>query len=139
MTSGLTLNCELNVKGLPLSTQPRLVYLLIETGASEMATASAPVNLGLVVDVSLSMHIRLVNDVQFTQLAQMGLVEEIIADGVPAWNIEDVPASIMQQLPRQIDFVVEALRTALEQLRLNDRFSLVAFAGTAKRLVAISA
>ena len=95
MTSGLALDCQLSVKGLPITNQPRLVYLLVETGADAQPAVSAPVNLGLVVDVSLSMRIRLVTDEEFEILAQMGYIEEIMVDGIPAWSAENIPAHVI--------------------------------------------
>lgn len=133
--SALGIDCQLNTEVLPAANQPRLVYLLVEIQTGQGSGASAPVNLSLVVDASDSMHIRLVNDEQFDALAEMGLMREVMADGVPAWQIQDIPRHIMDQFPRKVDFVVTSMRTVLEQLRPQDQVSLVAFAGHAQTLL----
>jgi Ca-activated chloride channel family protein len=115
----------------------RLVYVLIEVGVSAEAAsaAPAPVNLGLVVDVSESMFIRLATDGQLADLAEMGLLREVIADGVPAWEAQDIPPEVTARFPRSIDRLQDALRVVVEHLRPADKFSLVAFAGQAETLV----
>lgn len=108
--------------------QPRLVHLLLEiTGGSQ--GKSLPMNLGLVVDVSESMRIRLVSDAQFRHLASQGLAQEIITDGVPAWQINAASSEVVNQLPRRIDYLRTALIKLADYLTVMDRFSLVAFAG----------
>jgi Ca-activated chloride channel family protein len=108
--------------------QPRLVHLLLEVSGGSQGE-SLPMNLGLVVDVSESMHIRLVSDVQFRELASQGLAQEIITDGVPAWQINSAPPDLVNQLPRRIDYLRTALVKMADYLSAADRFSLVAFAG----------
>jgi Ca-activated chloride channel family protein len=112
----------------------RLVYVLLEVSGG-IGLASLPVNLALAVDVSESMHVRLANDEQFENLARMGILQEILVDGVPAWRSPDIPEDILARLPRKIDRVKDALEAAVEQLRSADRFSLVAFAGQAVVLI----
>ena len=58
-----------------------------------------PVNLAIVVDVSESMHIRLATEAQFTELARTGVMQEVLVDGVPAWQSEDIPAEVLNSLP----------------------------------------
>jgi hypothetical protein len=105
--------------------QPRLVHLLLEVSGGSQGE-SLPMNLGLVVDVSESMHIRLVSDVQFRELASQGLAQEIITDGVPAWQINSAPPDLVNQLPRRIDYLRTALVKMADYLSAADRFSLVA-------------
>ena len=130
----LRLTSLLNTSYLPITRQPRLVYLLLEVKGSA-DSGSLPVNLGLVVDTSESMHIRLANEAQFKELAQMGVLQEVLVDGVPAWESGEIPVEALMRLPRKIDLVKDALRAAVEQLRSRDRFSLVAFAGGAVTLI----
>jgi Ca-activated chloride channel family protein len=92
--------------------------------------------LGLVVDVSESMRIRLVSDAQFRQLASQGLAQEIITDGVPAWQINAAPAEVIQQLPRRIDTLRTALFKIADYLHPADRLFMVAFAGHAELILA---
>jgi len=134
MPEPLQLTPILNTSHIPITSQPRLVYLLLET-SSGANSDFLPVNLGLVVDTSESMHIRLANETQFEELARMGVLKEVLVDGVPAWESGEIPVETLTRLPRKIDLVKNALRAAVEQLRPADRFSLVAFAGEAVTLV----
>jgi Ca-activated chloride channel homolog len=134
MSHPLNLTCTINTPTIPSTEQPRLVYLLLEI-ADETPAASLPVNLALVVDVSESMYIRVADDEQFRELSRRGLLQEVLIDGVPAWQSSDIPADVLARLPRKIDRVQDALRATVEQLRSTDRFSLVAFAGEATTLI----
>jgi Ca-activated chloride channel family protein len=136
MTNQLSLEHVLNTHYVPITNQPRLLYLLVEVGGGGgRAAGSLPANLSIVVDKSESMHIRLVTDEQFEELARRGLLKEVLVDGVPAWHTDGLPDYILKQFPRKIDRVKDALRAAVEQLRPKDRFALVAFAGQASVLV----
>ena len=137
MANPLTLTCTLASAVIPLTGQPRLVYLLLETGGGEGAQ-SLPINLGLVIDVSDSMKIRLVTDDQFTQLARSGRAQEVMTDGVPAYQLSAIPPEMVNQFPRRIDYVSEALLIVGEYLRPSDYFSLVAFAGKATTLIPVT-
>ena len=77
---------------------PRWISLLLEIGGGDQVS-SLPMHLGLVVDVSELMRIRLVSDAQFRQLASQGLAQEIITDGVPAWQINAASQEVIHQLP----------------------------------------
>ena len=134
MSKSLQLDYHLNSPYIPVSDRPRLVYLLLETG-SDSDDDFLPVNLGLVVDTSESMHIRLANEAQFKELARSGMLKEVLVDGVPAWELVEIPAVVMNRLPRKIDLVESALQAAVEQLRPGDRFSLVAFASQAVTII----
>ncbi len=134
MAETLSLTCTVNTPALPITGSQRLVYLLLEVGGGA-ESASLPVNLALVVDASESMHIRLATDAQFEELARLGVLKEVLVDGVPAWQSADIPDEVLTRLPRKIDRVRDALWAAVEQLRPADRFALVAFAGQAVTLV----
>lgn len=135
----LQLNGRLNTAIIPSNGQPRLIYLLLETGSGSQVNDFAPVNLSLVVDASDSMRIRLVSEEQFRRLAAIGLVQEIMTDGVPAWQVQNLPHSLIQQFPRKLDFVMEALRIVMAQLRPQDFVSLVAFASQPQLLLPVTA
>lgn len=136
MSSQLYLDHYLNSGYVPVTNQPRLVYVLLEIRPGEtLPTIPVPVNLGIVVDKSESMCIPILTDEQFEELARMGSVREVMADGIPVWQFENVPPGFTEGCPRNIDFVKSALRSALEQLSPNDRFALVAFAGKAITLI----
>lgn len=134
MPEPITLSWSLNTPAIPVAVQPRLVYLLLEVKGSR-GPSLLPVNLAIVVDVSDSMHIRLVTEEQFRALAKRGILREVLVDGVPAWQSEGIPEEVLAMLPRKIDRVRDALRAAVEQLRPEDRFALVAFAGQAVTLI----
>ena len=127
MDEALNIGCTVNTPYLPASGGQRLVYLLMEVGGGT-STASLPVNLALVVDVSESMHFRLVSETQFEDMARQGLLQEVLVDGVPAWQSAGIPHDVLMRLPRKIDRVKDALQAAVEQLRSNDLFALIAFA-----------
>lgn len=130
--TALTISALLNTAYIPVTSQPRLVYLLLEVGAAgAMHQAVLPVNLALAVDCSYSMYIRLALDQELEMLRQTGLVQQTVIDGVSAWRASDIPDEIMARFPRQLDSVLEALKGIVGRLRPNDRVSLVAFAGSA--------
>ncbi len=130
----LRLTCMVNTPALPVTPHPRLVYLLLEV-TEPAGTKTLPVHLVIVVDVSDSMYFRLVTEEQFRALARQGMLREVVVDGVPAWQSEDIPEEVLQHLPRKIDRVKDALRAVVEQLRAKDRFALIAFAGEARMLI----
>ncbi len=134
MTESLDLTCTVNTPSVPITDHQRLLYLLVEV-SGQNNSAVLPVNLALIVDVSESMHIRVATDEQFKELARTGLLQEVLVDGVPAWQSTEIPDEVLNRLPRKIDRVRDALLAAVEQLHPADRFSLVAFAGRATRLI----
>lgn len=137
MSGLLELTCSLSAKILPSGSGKRMVYMLLDvTGGTD--ARRLPSNLGFVIDVSDSMRIRLVTDAQFAELLQSGQAQEVMTDGVPAYQVTSQAAELMRRLPRRIDFVKQALTAAGEHLRPSDSFALVAFAGRAERLVAVS-
>jgi len=131
MSSPLTLTAILNSPTVPISGVPRKVYLLVEIGGGKDAK-TMPMNLGLVIDASESMHIRLVTETQFKELIGRGKTMEVLKDGIPAWEIESIPSDLVSTFPRKIDYVSDALNTVSEYLRPSDSFSLTAFASRAK-------
>lgn len=138
MTSNLHLTYHLNITEIPASQQPRLVYLLVEVAVKGQPGFFAPLNLSLVVDASESMRIRLVTEAQFRDVVSLGAVQEIMADGVPAWQAQNLPRSLAEQFPRKLDYVIDALRIVAELLGPNDVVSLVAFAREAQLLLPVT-
>ncbi len=134
MAEILTLHCTPSSEVIPASEHPRLLYLLLEVAGGEGAH-TLPSNLGFIIDTSDSMHIRLVSDEQFMQLARNGQAQEVMTDGVPAYQIKSIPGELLVNFPRRIDYVSEALLVASEYLRAVDRFSLVAFAARAHCMI----
>jgi Ca-activated chloride channel family protein len=134
MTDSLSLDYTLSPDVIPVSNHRRLLYLLLEVSGGIGAKTLAS-NLGFVIDTSDSMHIRLVSDEQFLQLARDGQAQEVMTDGVPAYQITSIPGDHLASFPRRIDYVSEALVVASEYLRSIDRFSLIAFASRAHSLI----
>jgi len=136
MPDELTLGTRLSRTTIPTTNQPQLVYVLLEVQPTEdLGTVQLPVNISIVVDRSQSMCVPILTDEQFKAMARRGAVREVMVDGIPVWEFRNVPAEIAANAPRSLDFVKAALRSALEQLRPDDRFSLVAFAGRAQVLI----
>jgi len=135
-SSSLKLNATANTLKVP-ANQSFLLYLLAEVaGVGEPgAAAKTAVNLNLVIDISDSMRLRVATDEQLMQLARMGMIKEVIIDGVPAWDARSVPPDVLEKLPTRISMVKEALREVVNRLRPEDYFSLVVFAGKAVVLV----
>jgi Ca-activated chloride channel family protein len=134
MSSPLTLKTWLNSPVIPVAGSARLVYLLVEISGGEDAQ-SLPMNLGLVIDASESMHIRMVTEAQFKELVGLGNTKEVLTDGIPAWEIDSVPNEMVRNFPRKIDYVSEALNAVSEYLRPSDYFSLVGFASRGVLLI----
>ncbi len=135
--SPLKIKTTLNTPVIPLTDSVRMVYLLVEISGGEDAQ-SLPMNLGLVIDASESMHIRMVTEDQFRELIGKRNTREILTDGIPAWEIESVPGEMINRLPRKIDYVSEALFAVSEYLRPSDMFSLAAFASRSVQLIPMS-
>lgn len=133
----LALHAHLNRDTLPAAAQPQLVYVLLEARLPA-AGPSAPVNLGLVIDTSVSMRIPLLTPGEFEELAGQGVVREVMADGIPVWQFEHVTTASLKRYPKPITFVIEALKVVLEQTRPADRLSLVAFADRAETVLPLT-
>ncbi len=140
MTSQLSLTSTLNTTSVPLSNQPRLLYLLIETGGGQAGAARMPVQLGLVVDKSDSMLIRIAPLALQQKWIDLGYVREHMVDGVSVLRVDPnkVSPRELQSLPRAIDHVKTALRSAVEALGPNDRCALIVFAGQAVNVLPLS-
>lgn len=140
MPSQLTLTSTLNNVTIPTAAQPRLLYLLVETSGGPAGAVRVPVQLGLVVDKSDSMMIRIAPVELQRMWLQQGYVREHTIDGVSALQVDTnkVSLSELQKLPRSIDHVKTALRAAVEALGPNDRVGLIAFAGQAVRVLPLS-
>src|SRR5689334_3387546 len=138
MANELLMNCQLNMEQVPATAGPRLVYLLIDTrpGAMVGQTAQAPVNLGIVLDISESMRLPVLNQQQFEELVRMGHVKEVISDGIPVWTFPHIPDHIRLNAPSNLDAVKQALSNAVAHLEDHDLVSLVVFAGSARELLA---
>ncbi len=137
MTNSLSITTTLNQDSILANTSARLIYVLlqIQPGETDTVPTPLPVNIGIVVDSSDSMRIPILTQEQFEELARMGMVSETTVDGVAVWQFQNVPQSHKLDAPRNLDFVKQALHTALERLSPRDQFALVAFAGAAELLV----
>ena len=68
-------------------------------------------------------------------MARTGLAREVMTDGVPAWQIDDVQYQNIDHFLRRIDYVEQALINASNFLRPVDTYCLTAFAGKAVNLI----
>ena len=116
MPSQLTLTSTLNNVTIPTAAQPRLLYLLVETSGGQAGAVRVPLQLGLVVDKSDSMMIRIAPVELQRMWQQLGYVRELTIDGISALRVDlnKVSPRELQQLPRSIDHVKIALRAAVE-------------------------
>jgi len=136
MPDEVLLQCRLNTQVVPAAGEPRLVYLMVDVRpAANLGTRSVPVNLGIVLDISESMRLPVLSQEQFQELARLGHVKEVIADGIPVWTFPHIPDHIRRAAPSNLDAVKQALREAVGHVEPGDRFSLVAFAGRAEVLL----
>jgi len=134
MAAALQMTCSLSSDLTPANKGPRLVYLLVDIHGGAGAEM-LPSNLAFVIDASESMHIRLVNDQQFADLASHGPVQEVLTDGVPAYRVTGDSGEWIAGLPRRIDYVARALHSAADYIYPGDFFSLAAFASWAHTLI----
>jgi len=127
----------LNQDIIPANSSARLVYALLHIQPGELngAATPLPINLGIVVDNSDSMRIPILTQEQFEALARAGAVSETMVDGVSVWQFTNVSPDQVRHAPRNLDFVKQALHSALERLSSRDQFSLAAFAEQAELLV----
>jgi Ca-activated chloride channel family protein len=133
----LTFTATFNQEILPANGPMRLVYVLLEIQPVEASTPPPrlPVNLGIIVDKSDSMLVPILSPEQFQEMSRQGAVREVMVDGVPVWQFENVPPNYKIKGPCSLDFVKQALRVALEKISAKDHFSLVAFAREAQVLI----
>ncbi len=134
MAAPLTLSCSLSSTAVPVTGDRRMVYLLLETGGGE-GSHTLPLNLALVLDCSDSMRIRLVTNEQFARLAHNGQMQEIMKDGVPAYQVQGISPEELQAFPSRMDYVARALSLVAEFLRPADHYSVTTFASQAYLLV----
>src|SRR3982750_4625715 len=127
MANELALNCQANTMAVQAGAGPRLVYLLIEAqpGPNLGALAQVPINLGIVLDISESMRLPVLNQQQFEELQRMGHVKEVMSDGIPVWTFPHIPGPIRRAAPPNLDAVKRALNDAVSHLEDHDRVSLV--------------
>jgi Ca-activated chloride channel homolog len=139
MNPPLTLTPTLNTTTIPVGSQPRLLYLLIETGGA-LAGARWPIQLGFVVDKSDSMLIRIAPPELQRQWAAQGYAHESVIDGVSILRVDltKIATHELQKLPRTIDHVKTALRAAVEVLNNQDQCALVVFASQAVVVLPLS-
>ena len=136
MSAEVTLQTTLDRATAPAIAAPQLVYALLEMRLTDdLPAARLPLALSLVVDCSRSMRIPILTPDQFEVLARRGQAREVMVDGMPVWQFQDVPPELAAQTPRSLDFVKIALRNVLERLGPEDRFALVAFADQAETLI----
>jgi len=136
MANEIALSCLLNVDTVQASSEPRLLYLLIDARpGAEAQPLQAPVNIAVVIDVSESMRLPVLSQAQFDELRKMGQVNQTTSDGVPVWTFKTIPPEIRKLAPSNLEAVQASISQSAQYLEAGDRVSLVAFADTAKVLL----
>lgn len=130
----LSIKSSLATPAVECTGEPYLLYTLFEFHGKPEKSA-LPVNIALIIDVSKSMHVRLITNQQFSQLARGGQAHEVITDGVPAYQVSSVSDDLIRGSPRRLDYVSKAMRIFGEYLRPSDHFSVTAFADQAVDLI----
>lgn len=127
MNSEPSISFRLSSPTAPVGAGPNLIYGLVRIDGGASAEV-LPSNLGFVLDTSESMRIHLVSEAQFSELVKSGFAQEVLTDGIPAYQISSIPGEVVARMPRRIDYLARALVSASEMLRDDDFFALIAFA-----------
>jgi len=121
---------------LPASSSVRLVGVLVTV--SDIPSVALPLRLLVVVDKSESMMLPMITQEQLEALKRRGVLRQTVRDGVTVWEYSGAYAPELENAPRGIDFVKDALRQIVERLTDADEFALVAFASNAKTVIPLS-
>ncbi|MDQ6695608.1 MAG: VWA domain-containing protein [Chloroflexota bacterium] len=139
MPDDIILNPRLNIATVPTSptsSEPRLLYLLVDISPGEnVQPLEAPVNIALVLDVSESMRLPVLSQAQFRELQKMGHVNKTVSDGVDVWTFSHIPEAIRRQAPSNLDAVQSSIADAARHFEARDTVSLVGFADRAEVLL----
>lgn len=118
---------------LPEKSPVRLVGLLVTV--TDIPSVALPLRLLVVVDKSESMMLPIVTQEQLEALKRRGVLRQTVRDGVTVWEYSGSYAPELENAPRGIDFVKEALKQVVERLTDADEFSLIAFASHAQTVI----
>ncbi|MGQ9461454.1 MAG: vWA domain-containing protein [Candidatus Fervidibacter sp.] len=118
---------------LPEKSSVRLVGLLITV--TDIPSVALPLRLLVIVDKSESMMLPIVTQEQLEALKRRGVLRQTVRDGVTVWEYSGSYAPELENAPRGIDFVKEALKQVVERLTDADEFSLIAFASYAQTVI----
>lgn len=121
---------------LPARSSVRLVGLLVTI--TDIPSVTLPLRLLVVVDKSESMMLPIVTQEQLEALKRRGVLRQTVRDGVTVWEYSGAYAPELENAPRGIDFVKNALRQIVERLTDADEFALIAFASRAQTVIALS-
>ncbi len=137
MSDALTFKATYSQEALPANQSRYMLYVLLEITPVEPTEPAPrlPVNLGIVLDKSDSMLVPILSPEQFHAMSAQGAVREVIVDGVPVWQFDNVPDNFKINAPCSLDYVKQALRVAVDKLGSQDRFALAAFAHQAQVLI----
>lgn len=118
---------------LPEKSSVRLVGLLVTV--TDIPSVSLPLRLLVIVDKSESMMLPILTQEQLEALKRRGVLRQTVRDGVTVWEYSGSYAPELENAPRGIDFVKEALKQVVERLTDADEFSLTAFASYAQTVI----
>lgn len=118
---------------LPEKSSVRLVGLLVTV--TDIPSVALPLRLLVIVDKSESMMLPILTQEQLEALKRRGVLRQTVRDGVTVWEYSGSYAPELENAPRGIDFVKEALKQVVERLTDADEFSLTAFASYAQTVI----
>lgn len=118
---------------LPASSSVRLVGVLFTI--SNIPSVTLTLRLLIVIDKSESMMLPIITQEQLEALRRRGILRQTVRDGVTVWEYSGAYAPELENAPKGIDFVKDALRQIVERLTDADEFSLVAFASRAQTVI----
>lgn len=129
----MRLNALVGTPYLPEKSSVRLVGLLVTV--TDIPSVALPLRLLVIVDKSESMMLPMVTQEQLEALKRRGVLRQTVRDGVTVWEYSGSYAPELENAPRGIDFVKEALKQVVERLTDADEFSLIAFASHAQTVI----
>ncbi len=132
----MRLQAVLGTPYLPAQASVRLVGVLVTI--ADIPSVALPLRLLVVIDKSESMMLPIVTQEQLEALKRRGVLRQTVRDGVQVWEYSGAYAPELEQAPRGIDFVKDALRQIVERLTDADEFALFAFASHAQTVIPLS-
>jgi len=121
---------------LPAHAALRLVGVLVTV--TDIPSVTLPMRLLVVVDKSESMMLPILTQEQLEVLKGRGVLRQTVRDGVTVWEYSGAYVPELENAPRGIEFVKDALRQIVERLTDSDEFALIAFASHAQTVISLS-
>ncbi len=132
----MRLGVQVGTPFLPADSSVRLVSALLKLEG--IGGGGLAVRLGIIVDVSESMRLPILDQSVLDRLRREGRVRQATRDGVPVWEVIGPPPPELLTAQRALDAVKTALAQIVERMGPSDQFFVVAFAGQAQTVVPLS-